>query len=76
MNHCDHCGTKCKRRHAVVIDGAVAMVGSSCVRRFPVAKPSDLVRSIDAAKIKKTVVKPHMRKSPLHELHELSLIHI
>lgn len=47
METCDHCGKDCIRRHAVVIDGAVVMVGSACARRFPRAKPSDLIQSLD-----------------------------
>lgn len=44
---CDCCGKDCATRVAVVIDSAVAMVGSSCARRFRRARPSDLIRSLD-----------------------------
>jgi len=49
MKTCDHCGTPAKRRYAVRItkDGHshVAMVGSSCAKRFPRANQSDLIRA-------------------------------
>ena len=47
---CDHCGTPAKRRYAVRITKRghtkVAMVGSSCAKRFPRANQSDLIRSL------------------------------
>jgi hypothetical protein len=43
---CDHCGTPCTKRHPVVIDRAVAMVGSDCARKFPRARPRDLIRDL------------------------------
>lgn len=49
---CDHCGTTCVRRYAVKRDGAVVMVGSSCAKRFPRAKASDLIRSLNLRQIK------------------------
>ena len=45
---CDHCGTPAKRRYAVRNTKRghtkVAMVGSSCAKRFPRANQSDLIR--------------------------------
>jgi hypothetical protein len=46
MQTCDHCGTTCTRRYAVKRNGAVAMVGAHCAKRFPQARPSDLIRSL------------------------------
>jgi len=50
MKTCDHCGTPAKRRYAVRITKRghtkVAMVGSSCAKRFPRANQSDLIRSL------------------------------
>ena len=50
MKTCDHCGTPAKRRYAVRITKGghikVAMVGSSCAKRFPRANQSDLIRSL------------------------------
>lgn len=46
---CDHCGTPAKRRYAVRLKGRVAMVGSSCAKRFPRARTSDLIRVNDRA---------------------------
>jgi hypothetical protein len=45
---CDHCGTPAKRRYAVRIKGrpGISMVGSSCAKRFPRARTSDLIRSL------------------------------
>jgi len=47
---CDHCGTPAKRRYAVRVTKRghtkVAMVGSSCAKRFPRANQSDLILSI------------------------------
>jgi hypothetical protein len=43
---CDHCGADCTRRVPVRIDGAVAMVGSSCAKSFPRARAADLIHSL------------------------------
>lgn len=43
---CDHCGTPCTKRHPVVINRAVAMVGSDCARKFPRARARDLIRDM------------------------------
>ena len=45
---CDCCGKSCATRVAVVMDSAVAMVGSSCARKFPRARPFDLIRSMQS----------------------------
>lgn len=46
---CDCCGTPATKRVAVVMDGAVAMVGSSCARKFRRARSSDLIRDLARA---------------------------
>lgn len=46
---CDHCGTPASKRYAVRIRNQVAMVGSSCAKRFPRANQSDLIRSMSHA---------------------------
>jgi len=56
---CDHCGTPAKRRYAVRITKRghtkVAMVGSSCAKRFPRANQSDLIRSLKDDKSTPTI---------------------
>lgn len=46
------------------MNGAVAMVGSSCARGLRRARPSDLIRSLDSAKRK---IKPHKKRSEVAE---------
>jgi len=47
---CDLCGTPARHRYAVRVTSGkrsrVAMVGSSCARKFPRARTSDLIRSL------------------------------
>jgi len=46
METCDHCGTSCKTRVAVMMRGRVAMVGTGCAKKFKRAKRSDLYKAV------------------------------
>jgi len=65
---CDLCGTPAARRYPVRVTSGkrtrVAMVGSSCARKFPRARTSDLIRAYSAH-----MSVPHGYATPPKQLH-------